>query len=104
LRTETGKFDKMGLWEIPSKEMIDQGLLVSNPVIVKTIDKETRMLKRRLTIDFWGPNSRIDPPPQRIPTVAELADRVCKAALFDKDDGISGYYQWKLHKDSKRFT
>ena len=24
--------------------------------------------------------------------------------LFDKDDGISGYYQWKLHEDSKRFT
>jgi RNase H-like domain found in reverse transcriptase/Integrase zinc binding domain/Integrase core domain/Zinc knuckle len=104
LRAETGKFDKMGLWETPSKEMINQGLFVSNPVIVKTTDKESNMLKRRLTIDFWGPNSRIDPPPQRIPTVAELADRVCKAALFDKDDGISGYYQWKLHKDSKRFT
>ena len=104
LRAETVKFDKIGLWEVPSKEMIDQGLFVSNPVIVKTIDKESKLTKRRLTIDFWGPNSRIDPPPQRIPTVAELADRVCKAVLFDKDDGISGYYQWKLHQDSKRFT
>ena len=103
-RRETVKFDKMGLWSAPTKKMADDGLFMSNAVVVKTADKESGMVKRRLTVDFWGPNSRIDPPPQHIPTVGELAERVHKAVLFDKDDAISGYYQWKLHEDSKRFT
>ncbi len=97
-------FDKVGLWEPPTQEMYDKGLFVSNPVIVKAINKKTLELERRITVDYWGPNSRIESPPQRIPVVAELADRLHDAVLFDKDDGISGYYQWKLHKDSKRFT
>jgi hypothetical protein len=52
LRAEMVKFDKIGLWEVPSKEMIDQGLFVSNPVIVKTIEKESKLTKLRLIIDF----------------------------------------------------
>ena len=103
-RKETTKFDELGLWSPPTKKMADEGLFMSNAVVVKTTDKESGEMKRRLTVDFWGPNSRIDPPPQHIPTVGELADRVHDAVLFDKDDGISGYYQWKLHEDSKRFT
>ena len=43
-------------------------------------------------------------PPERIPVVGELADRLHGVVLFDKDDGVSGYYQWPLHEDSKRFT
>jgi hypothetical protein len=97
-------FDNVGLWEPPTQEMYDKGLFVSNPVIVKAINKKTLELERRITVDYWGPNSRIESPPQRIPVVAELADRLHDAVLFDKDDGISGYYQWKLHRDSKRFT
>jgi hypothetical protein len=104
-REETLKFDKMGLWAKPTKKMEDDGLWVSNVVVVKTVEKEgSGTIKRRMTFDYWGPNEHIDPPPQRIPTVAELADRVQGAVLFDKDDGISGYYQWKLHEESKRFT
>ena len=101
---ETVKFDKMGLWSAPTKQMEDERLCVSNAVVVKKTDKVSGELKRRLTVDFRGPNSRISPPPQRIPTVSELSERTGKAVLFDKDDGISGYYQWKLHENSKRFT
>ena len=103
-RKETVQFDKMGLWSAPTKQMEGEGLCVSNAVVVKKTDKVSGELKRRLTVDFRGPNSRISPPPQRIPTVSELSERTGKAVLFDKDDGISGYYQWKLHETSKRFT
>ena len=104
---ETVKFDKMGLWSAPTKQMEDEELCLSNAVVVKKTDKVSRELKRRLTVDFRGPNSRISPPSQQIPTVSELSElseRTGKAVLFDKDDGISGYYQWKLHENSKRFT
>jgi hypothetical protein len=62
------------------------------------------VLERRLTIDYFHQNGAMAPPPERIPVVGELADRLHGAVLFDKDDGISGYYQWPLHEDSKRFT
>ena len=36
---------------------------VSNAVVVKKTDKVSGELKRRLTVVFRGPNSRIAPPP-----------------------------------------
>ena len=36
--------------------------------------------------------------------VAELQDRIGDAVLIDKDDGMSGYYQWELHPDDRHFT
>ncbi len=103
LRKQTLLFDEMGLLEVPAPEMLPK-LFVSNPVVVKTIDKESGEIKRRVTFDFWGPNSRIDPGPQRVPLHHELADRASKAALWDKDDGFSGYYQYPLEEDSKYLT
>ncbi|TXH00892.1 MAG: hypothetical protein E6R05_06395, partial [Candidatus Moraniibacteriota bacterium] len=103
LRQKTIEFNKLGLWEAPSEDM-KAGLWVSNPVVVKKLNVLTGEVSKRLTVDFCGPNSRINAPPQRNPTVQELADRVAQAALFCKDDGFSGYYQRKLHKESKRFT
>ncbi len=103
-RKEVEKFDKIGMFERPTDEMAQRGLWVSNPVIVKKVDEATGEIKRRLTFDFWGPNSRIKPPPQRIPVVAELADRLHDAVLLDKDDGWSGYYQRRLAPESRRFT
>ncbi len=103
LRKQTLLFDEMGLWEVPSPEMMAK-LFVSNPVVVKTTDRDTGELKRRVTFDFWGPNSRINPGPQRVPLHHELADRARHAALWDKDDGFSGYYQYPLDEDSKYLT
>ncbi len=103
-RQEVQKFDKIGMFQKPTEEMQRQGVWVSNPVIVKKTDTATGDIKRRLTFDFWGPNSRIRPPPQRIPLVADLADRLRHAVLMDKDDGWSGYYQRRLAEESRRFT
>jgi transposase InsO family protein len=100
LREKTLLFDKMGLWEVPSPEMLAK-LFVSNPVIVKTRDHKTGAWVKRVTFDFWGPNSRVDPGPQRVPLHHELADRARNAVLWDKDDGFSGYYQYALDEDSK---
>jgi hypothetical protein len=77
---------------------------VSNAVIVKTRDHKTGELVRRVTFDFWPPNSRMDPGPQRVPLHHELADRARHAVLWDKDDGYSGYYQYALDEDSKYLT
>jgi hypothetical protein len=105
LRKQTLEFDAMGIWSPVTDEMQNQGLWVSNPVIVKQRDRENPdTVKRRLTVDFWGPNSRITPPTQRNPSVYELADRLGKAALMDIDDAVAGYYQWRLHEDDKHFT
>jgi hypothetical protein len=52
----------MGLWDVPSAEMLPK-LFVSNAVIVKTRDHKTGELVRRVTFDFWPPNSRMDPGP-----------------------------------------
>jgi transposase InsO family protein len=103
-REEVLKFDKIGMFQKPTEEMQRRGVWVSNAVIVKKADTATSDLRRRLTFDFWGPNSRIRPPPQRIPIVAELADRLRHAVLMDKDDGWSGYYQRRLAEESRRFT
>jgi hypothetical protein len=74
---------------------------VSNAVIVKKPDKKTEKLTKRITFDFWGPNSRVDAGPQRVPLHHELADRARDAVLWDKDDGFSGYYQYALDEDSR---
>jgi transposase InsO family protein len=103
-REKVVSMEKVGLIQSPTEEMIRLGLYVANAVIVKQLSKVSGEVERRLTIDYWGPNSRIKAPPQRIPVVGELADRLHDAVLFDKDDGISGYYQWPLHEDSRRFT
>lgn len=103
MRAKTLEFDEIGLWEKPREEIKAQ-LWISNPVIVKRENPLTGEVTKRLTVDFWGPNSRIEAPPQRTPTVQELADRVREAMLFDKDDGFSGYYQRKLHPDSQKYT
>jgi hypothetical protein len=102
-REKTLLFDKMGMWEVPSPEMLPK-LLVSNAVIVKTRDHKTGELVRRVTFDFWPPNSRMDPGPQRVPLHHELADRARHAVLWDKEDGYSGYYQYALDEDSKYLT
>jgi hypothetical protein len=103
LRGKTLLFDKMGMWKVPPPEMLPK-LFMSNPVIVKTRDHKTDELQRRVTFDFWPPNSRVDPGPQRVPLHHELADRARHAVLWDKDDGYSGYYQYALDEDSQYLT
>jgi hypothetical protein len=61
-------------------------------------------VKYRLTVDYAGPNSRIDPYPGHTRLCEEVATLLQGAALLDKDDGISGYFQVALHPDSKPIT
>src|SRR6185369_8096240 len=67
LRKMTEEFDAKGLWE-PVPRGMEGKVFVSNVVIVKTRLPDGEV-KRRITVDFWGPNSRITPPPQSMPNV-----------------------------------
>ena len=79
-------------------------LWLSNPVMPSQPDKEKGGMKLRLTVDFAGPNSRIEPYPGHSPLCEELASLLQGATLIDKDDGISGYFQVVLHPDSQHLT
>ena len=69
----TKEYDRMGIWKAPPQEWGDK-LWVANPVIPAKTDPVTGEKKRRVTVDFAGPNSRIVAPPGCIPLVSELAD------------------------------
>ena len=99
----TVEYDKAGIWMPPTQEMWND-LWISNPVIPEQPDKENGGMKLRLTVDFAGPNSRIEPYPGHSPLCEELASLLQGAALIDKDDGISGYFQVALHPDSQHLT
>ena len=99
----TVQYDNAGIWETPTEEMWNN-LWISNPVIPEQPDKENGGVKFRLTVDFAGPNSRIEPYPGHSPLCEELASLLQGAVLIDKDDGISGYFQVALHPDSKHLT
>ena len=60
-------------------------------------------MKRRLTWTY-GVQTAGSTRLLNIPTAGESAERVHKAVVFDKDDAIFRYYQWKEHEDSKRYT
>jgi hypothetical protein len=100
---ETKKLLRMGILRRPPEWMLPK-LFASNPVIVKTTNKDTGELARRLTFDFWPANLVINPGPQRVPLHHELADKAREAALWDKDDGFSGYYQYPLAEESQYLT
>ena len=102
-RLETIKFDQMKLWKPPTPEMADK-LCVCNPVIVDEYSWPKELWTKRLTVDYSPIHPFIKAPPAYIPNVHEMADRAGKAVLLSKDDGYSGYYQWKLAEESKHIT
>ena len=78
---------------------------VSNAVIVKTAVEGMTEPKRRVTFDFSPTvNTATQYKAYVIPRMESLTDMAREAYFLDVDDGVHGYFQWPLAKESRAVT